>query len=107
MGFIDKLKSLFKKKDDKVVEKKACGCGCGAKKEDAPVSFASQFKADSAVGKALVYAAEALDKKVAAGLSEKQANLYLANLKAIEGSADSEDVKLVGIGQVIGQIYRS
>ena len=107
MVFMEKLKSIFKKKD-KVVEKKECGCGCGGKAKAAePASYASQFSGDSAVAKALIHAAEALDKKVAAGLAVNKANLYLANLKAIEASADSDDDKLIGIGQVIGQIFRS
>ena len=107
MGFMDKLKALFKKKDN-AGEKKACGCGCRGKPKAAePASYASQFSGDSAVAKALIHAAEALDKKVAAGLAVNKANLYLANLKAIEASADSDDVKLIGIGQVIGQIFRS
>ena len=105
MGFMDKLKSLFKKKDGKAVEKKACSCGCGAKAE--PASYASQFSGDSAVAKALIHAAAALDKKVAGGLPEVKAKLFFANLKAIEESADADDVKLVGISQVIGQIFRN
>ena len=36
-----------------------------------------------------------------------EAKLFFDNLKAIEGSADADDVKLIGIGQVIGQIFRS
>lgn len=105
MGFMDKLKAIFKKKDDKVVEKEECGCGCGGKAAE-PASYASQFSGDSAVAKALVHAAEALDKKVAGGLDPKQAGLFFANLKAVEASADPEDVKLVGISQIIGQIFR-
>ena len=43
MGFMDKLKALFKKKDN-AGEKKACGCGCGGKPKAAePASYASQF----------------------------------------------------------------
>ena len=106
MGFMDKLKALFKKKDAQPAKKKECTCGCAAKKA-APASYASQFSGDSAVAKALIRAGEALDKKVAGGLAEAKAKLFFDNLKAIEGSADADDVKLIGIGQVIGQIFRS
>ena len=106
MGIIDKLKAFFKKKDAKPVTKKACSCGCGGKVA-APASYASQFSGDSAVAKALIHAGEALDKKVAGGLAEAKAKLFFDNLKAIEGSSDADDVKLIGIGQVIGQIFRS
>ncbi len=107
MGFMEKLKSIFKKKDVKPVEKKACSCGCGGKAKAEPASYASQFSGDSAVAKALIHAAEALDKKVAGGLPEARAKLFFENLKAIEGSADADDVKLIGISQVLGQIFRN
>lgn len=105
MGFMDKLKALFSKKNEGTpAVKKECGCGCGDAKS---ASYAAMFSGDSKVAKALIHAGHALDTKVAAGLPENKAKLFLDNLKAIEASADPEDVKLVGIGQVIGQIFRS
>ena len=111
MGFMDKLKALFKKKDTGAVEcapkakKKECDCGCNKKNE--PVTYASQFSGDSAVYKALIHAAEAIDKKVASGTPKNIADLMMSNLKAIQASSDPEDVKLIQISQVIGQVFRS
>lgn len=110
MGFMEKFKSLFKKKDKAdapAAKDRSCDCDCKAKKGgQCGLCYASKFARGSAVGDALVFAAEALDKKVEAGMPEAKAKLFFDNLKAIEASADPDDAKLVAVSQVLGQIFR-
>ena len=100
MGFMDKLKALFKK------EKGSSASAAPAKgKAAAPAKRADEFKGEGKVADALRYGANKIDTKVADGsLDEKKAALFLAQLKDCEASDADEDTKLVMIGQVIGAI---
>ncbi len=104
MGIMDKIKSLFKKKD--AAPKAKCNCGCEGKKKVG--SYASQFSGTDAVSKALIHAAEKIDAKIESNqMSETAANIFMESLKGIQASADPEDVKLVQISQVIGGIINA
>lgn len=101
MGFMDKLKALFKKKGDS-----------GAKDAAAPKkkasSRAAMFNGQGKVADALKYAAEKIDAKIAAGgFDDKRGDMFVAQLKDIEASDASEDVKLTQISQVIGGIINA
>lgn len=95
MGLMDKLKSLFSK---------------GDKKGAAPVSngtkaTAVQFKGEGKVPDALRYAANKVDAQVKAGkFDEKRASTFISQLRECEASDQTEDEKLVQIGQIIGAI---
>ena len=95
MGLMDKLKSLFKKSD-----KKGAAPGNGETK-----AVAVQFKGEGRVPDALRYAANKIDAQVKAGkFDNKRASMFVAQLRECEASEQSEDEKLVQIGQIIGAI---
>ena len=68
MGFIDKLKNAFKKKNKG--EGAAAEPAAAKKAKGAPAKRAAQFTAEGKVGDALRFAAEKIDAKVAAGMPE-------------------------------------
>ncbi len=95
MGLMDKLKALFKKSD-----KKAAAPASGGTK-----ATAAQFKGEGKVPDALRYAANKIDAQVKAGkFDDKRASTFVAQLRECEASDQTEDEKLVQIGQVIGAI---
>jgi hypothetical protein len=105
MGFMDKLKNIFKKKDkaDKPAAEKAAK---PAKAAPAAASRVNEFKGEGKVADALRNGAKKIDERVAAGLiDEKRANMIMAGLKAVEASDGAEDAKLIEIAQVIGSLY--
>ena len=107
MGFIEKLKNAFKKKNKG--EGKAAAEPAAAKKtKGASASRASQFTGEGKVADALRFAAEKIDAKVAAGMSEKTADIFMGGLKSIEAdTASDDDAKLIAISQVIGGIVNA
>ncbi len=109
MGFMDKLKNIFKKKDkaDKPAAEKAAK---PAKAEAAPAPAAAsrvdEFKGEGKVADALRFAAKRIDERVAAGLmTEKSAAIFMGGLKAAEASDAPEEAKLIEISQVLGGLY--
>ena len=102
MGFIDKLKNAFKKKNKgeagaapaKAKEGKAAAAG----------NRAAEFKGEGKVGNALRFAAGKIDAKVEAGMDVKKADLFMSVLKGIEADGADEDAKLIAISQTIGGI---
>ena len=81
MGFIDKLKNAFKKKNKgeaaaAPAEKASKGAAPAAKRS-------AEFKAEGSVGNALRFAADKIDAKVEAGMDVKKADLFMGVLKAI------------------------
>ena len=104
MGFIEKLKNAFKKKDK---GEKAAAKPAADKKAAPKGGYAAQFSGEGKVADALKFAGAKLDAKVEAGLSEKTAAIFMGNLKAIEADGADEDAKLVAISQVIGGIVNA
>ena len=105
MGFIEKLKNAFKKKNKG--EAKAAEPAAAKKSKGASASRASQFTGEGKVGDALRFAAEKIDAKVAAGMSEKTADIFMGGLKSIEADSADDDAKLIAISQVIGGIVNA
>ena len=106
MGFMDKLKNIFKKKDKGEKPAKAAE---PAKAAAAPAaaSRADEFKGEGKVGDALRYAAKKIDERVAAGMmDEKKAAIFMGGLKAAEASDAPDDAKLIEISQVLGGVFR-
>lgn len=101
MGFMDKLKGLFKKKNkDKAAD--------ASKKSKAAAKSVATFSGEGKVADALRYAASKIDAKLAAGaFDEKRAEAFVGMLKAVEASADPEDSKLIQISQIIGGIINA
>lgn len=98
MGFMDKLKGLFKKKDKG--EKKA-----GAAKKEAR---SAAFKGEGKVADALRYAAGKVDAGIAAGkFDDKRADVFMAMLKEVEAAQIDDDAKLLQISQIIGGIINA
>ena len=102
MGFIEKLKNAFKKKNKgeaaaAPAEKASKGAAPAAKRS-------AEFKAEGKVGDALRFAADKIDAKVEAGMDVKKADLFMGALKGIEADGADEDAKLIAISQVIGGI---
>ena len=104
MGFVEKLKNAFKKKNKGEV---AAAAPAAEKKSGAPANTAAQFTGEGRVADALRFAAEKLDEKVEKGLSQTAANIFLGNLKAVEADAADDDAKLVAISQIIGGIINA
>ena len=104
MGFIEKLKNAFKKKDK---GEKAAAKPAAEKKAAAKGSYAAQFSGEGKVANALKFAGAKLDAKVEAGLPEKTAAIFMGNLKAIEADGADDDAKLIAISQVIGGIVNA
>ncbi len=108
MGFMDKLKNIFKKKDkaDKPAAEKAAKPAKAKAAAPAAASRVDEFKGEGKVADALRNGAKKIDDRVAAGLiDEKRANMIMAGLKAVEASEGAEDAKLIEIAQVIGSLY--
>ena len=104
MGFIEKLKNAFKKKDKG--EAKAAKPKAAAKAAPA-AKMVDQFKGEGKVADALRFAAAKIDAKMEAGMSEKTAEIFFGGLKAIEADSADDDAKLVAISQVIGGIVNA
>ena len=102
MGFIEKLKNAFKKKDKGEGAKEPA-----AAKKKGPAKRAAQFAGEGKVADALRFAAEKIDAKVAAGMPEKRADMFMASLKAVEADSADEDAKLIAISQIIGGIVNA
>lgn len=104
MGFTDKLKGLFKKKDKAPAAKKekaAAGKESGADRS-------LEFKGDDKVSESLRFAARKIDEREAAGkIDDKRAEMFMGQLKAIQASDASEDAKETQISQVIGGIIKA
>ncbi len=107
MGFIEKLKNAFKKKNNG--EKAAAPAGkAAAPAKQAAASRTAQITADGKVGDALKFAAGKIDAKVEAGMSEKTADIFMGGLLAIQAdTASDDDAKLIAISQVIGGIINA
>ncbi|MBO4552170.1 MAG: hypothetical protein J5673_03110 [Candidatus Methanomethylophilaceae archaeon] len=103
MGFIEKLKNAFKKKN-KAEAAPAAAEPAAKKTKGAPAKRAAQFAGEGKVPNALRYAADKIDAKVAAGMPEAKAEMFMGALKAAEASAADEDAKLIEISQIIGGI---
>ena len=102
MGIAEKIKGLFKKKTE---EPKAKTKAAAAPAPAAPKSRADEFKGEGKAYDALRFGAAKIDEKVAAGrIDDKRADMFMAQLKGCEAADEPEDVKLIGIGQVIGSI---
>jgi len=106
MGIVDKIKGLFKKKQDAPQAMNvSVGSAAAASAPAAPVSRAGEFKGEGKIYDALRYGAAKIDDKVAAGkIDDKRASMFMAQLKACEAETTPDDVKMIGIGQVIGAI---
>lgn len=100
MGLVDKIKSLFKKKK----EGESATEPTVKKSKGSAAKRAASFTGDGKVADALRFAADRIDDKVVAGMSEKRADVFMDSLKAVEASDASEDVKLLDISQIIGGI---
>ena len=107
MGFIEKLKNAFKKKNNG--EKAAAPAEkAAAPAKQAAASRTAQITADGKVGDALKFAAGKIDAKVEAGMSEKTADIFMGGLLAIQAdTASDDDAKLIAISQVIGGIINA
>ena len=107
MGFIEKLKNAFKKKNNG--EKAAAPAEkAAAPAKQAAASRTAQITAEGKVGDALKFAAGKIDAKVEAGMSEKTADIFMGGLLAIQAdTASDDDAKLIAISQVIGGIINA
>ena len=108
MGFIEKLKNAFKKKN----KGEAGAAPAAAKAKDAPAAApaanrAAQFAGEGKVADALRFAAAKIDAKVEAGMSEKTADIFMGGLKGIEADTADDDAKMIAISQVIGGIVNA
>ena len=103
MGFIDKLKNAFKKKN----KGEAAAAEPAAKKAKGAAKRSAQFTGEGKVADALRFAADKIDAKVEAGMSEKTAEIFFGGLKAIEADSADDDAKLIAISQVIGGIVNA
>jgi hypothetical protein len=104
MGFKDKLKSVFSKKDKGDKAAKSDAKAAPAKK-GAAKDRASEFKGTGKVGDALRFAAKKIDAQVAAKkITDARGNAFMGQLKAVEASKAEDDAKLVQISQIIGGV---
>ena len=107
MGFMDKIKGLFKKKDKGEKPAKEAKAA-PAKAKAAPAKAAAradEFKGEGKVADALRFAAAKIDAKVADGsMPENKVGIFMGALKAVEAEDAPEDVKIIEIGQIIGGI---
>lgn len=100
MGFFEKLKNIFKKKD--AMENILVTA------TDLPVKRSAQFVGDGPVFDALRYGADKIDRMVETGaIKPSRADAFIDMLKAIEAEQASDDVKLIEISQTIGGIINS
>ena len=107
MGFMDKLKNIFKKKDKGEKPAKEAKPAKAAAAPAAAASRADEFKGEGKVADALRYAAKKIDERVAAGrMDEKKAAIFMGGLKAAEASDAPDDAKLIEISQVLGGVFR-
>ena len=109
MGFMDKLKNIFKKKDkgEKPAKEAKAAKADKAAPAKAAGSRADEFKGEGKVPDALRFAAKTIDERVAAGqMDEKKAAIFMGGLKAAEASDAPDDAKLIEISQVLGGVFR-
>ena len=108
MGFIEKLKNAFKKKNKG--EGAAAEAAAPKKAKAAAGKRSAQF-ADVAgdVGKSLRFAADKIDAKVETGtMTERSAEIFMGGLVSIQqDTASSDEAKLIAISQVIGGIVNA
>ncbi|MBO7410044.1 MAG: hypothetical protein J6Y18_01385 [Candidatus Methanomethylophilaceae archaeon] len=107
MGFKDKLKNIFKKKEkaDEPAAPKAKPAE--AAPAAAPAAPAVEFKSQGQVGDALKFAADKVQQRLEAGqLSEIRANILIGGLKDIDASDAPDDAKLISISQTLGGAFR-
>ena len=104
MGFIEKLKNAFKKKNKG--EAPAAASAAPAKEaKKAAGNRVAEFAGEGKVADALRFAAGKIDAKVEAGaMTEVSANIFMAGLKAVEADSIDDDAKLIQISQIIGGI---
>jgi len=107
MGFIEKLKNAFKKKNKG--EGAAAEAAAPKKAKAAAGKRSAQFAdVPGDVGKSLRFAADKIDAKVEAGMSEKTADIFMGGLVSISAdTASSDEAKLIAISQVIGGIVNA
>ncbi len=107
MGFIEKLKNAFKKKNKG--EGAAAEAAAPKKAKGAAGKRSAQFAdVPGDVGKSLRFAADKIDAKVEAGMSEKTADIFMGGLVSISAdTASSDEAKLIAISQVIGGIVNA
>ena len=108
MGFIEKLKNAFKKKNNGEKAAAPAGKAAAAPAKQVAASRTAQITADGKVGDALKFAAGKIDAKVEAGMSEKTADIFMGGLVSISAdTASSDEAKLIAISQVIGGIVNA
>lgn len=106
MGFLEKLKNIFKKKG--AAEDAPVTMTGSVKQKDSPVKRSAQFVGDGAVYDALRYGADKIDRMVEDGtIKPGRADAFIGMLKAIEAEQASDGVKLIEISQTIGGIINS
>ncbi|MCQ2052513.1 MAG: hypothetical protein MJZ03_01015 [archaeon] len=104
MGFLEKLKKIFKKKGA-TEDVPVTG---SPKQEGLPVKRSAQFVGVGMVYDALRYGADKIDRMVEDGtIKPGRADAFIGMLKAIETEQASDDVKLIEISQTIGGIINS
>ena len=106
MGFIEKLKNAFKKKNK---GEAAAEPAAPKKAKGAAAKRSAQFAdVPGDIGKSLRFAADKIDAKVEAGMSEKTADIFMGGLVSISAdTASSDEAKLIAISQVIGGIVNA
>ena len=109
MGFIEKLKSAFKKKNKGEASAAAPEAAAPKKAKGAAAKRSAQFAdVPGDVGKSLRFAADKIDEKVEKGMSERSAEIFMGGLLSIQAdAASSDEAKLVAISQVIGGIINA
>ena len=107
MGFIEKLKNAFKKKNKG--EAAAAEPAAPKKAKGAPATRSAQFAdVPGDVGKSLRFAADKIDFKVENRMSERSAEIFMGGLISIQqDTASSDEAKLIAISQVIGGIINA
>ena len=106
MGFVEKLKNAFKKKNKG--EGAEAKPGVEAKKAAPAAKRVDQFSGEGKVADALRFAAGKIDTKMEAGImSEKTAAIFMGGLKAVEADSADDDAKLIAISQIIGGIVNA
>ncbi len=108
MGFIEKLKNAFKKKN-KGEGAPAAEAAAPKKTKGAPAKRSAQFAdVPGDVGKSLRFAADKIDEKVEKGMTERSAEIFMGGLLSIQAdTASSDEAKLIAISQVIGGIINA
>ena len=107
MGFVEKLKNAFKKKNKGEAAAAPAGAPAEPEKAKGAAKRVDQFTGEGRVADSLRFAATKIDTKVEAGMSEKTADIFMGGLKAIEADGSDDDAKLIAISQVIGGIVNA